>query len=161
MTGGRLIVGAIGALRMSLGVAVLISPRRTGRAFGFPDEQQTPTALLVARWFGIREVVLATLALRGHGGPAALPSGVRDPQALLRERERRFARLNAVNDAVDAAAMAIPLLARQRIDRPQLIGVPIALAVSAGWLRVLRLSRAASAASGSSAWPTSARSPRG
>lgn len=76
----------------------------------------------------------ASLALAGHGG--ATPIAAR--RSALGRREREFAVLNVVNDAVDAAAMAVPLVKRQGLDRAQLIGIPVALAVSAGWLRVLR-----------------------
>lgn len=128
------IIGAIAALRISLGVGALLAPGKTARLFGFPDEQQTPMARLIGRWFGVREIVLATLALAGHGG--ATPIGSRRARRLGR-REREFAVLNVVNDAVDAAAMAVPLVKREGIDRGQIIGIPVALAVSAGWWRVL------------------------
>ena len=128
------IVAAIAGLRMSLGVGSILAPGKTARLFGFPDEQQTPMARLLGRWFGVREIVLATLALQGHGGPTPLgPDG-----GELTDAQRQFVRLNVVNDAVDAAAMLVPVIKREGIDRPQFIGVPVALAVSAGWLAVLR-----------------------
>lgn len=128
-------VGAIAALRMSLGIGTIVAPARTARLFGYPREQLTPMTILVARWFGVREVVLALLALRGHGG--ATPVGAcRSEDLDLRRHE--FAALNAINDAADAVAMLVPLARRQGIARPQLIGIPVALAVTAGWMRVLR-----------------------
>jgi hypothetical protein len=135
-------VGAIAALRLSLGVGALLAPARTARLFGFPDSQQTPMARLIGRWFGVREIVLATLALRGHGGPTPLRPD--SPAGPVDDRQRDFARLNAVNDLVDAAAMVVPLARRQGIDRAQIVGIPVALGVSAGWVEVLR-GRAASA----------------
>ena len=42
-------VGAIAAQRMSLGIGAVLAPRATARAFGFPDEQQSPMATLVGR----------------------------------------------------------------------------------------------------------------
>lgn len=137
MTEEQRIVTAIAALRGSLGIGSLLAPGKTARLFGFPDEQQTPMARLVGRWFGVRELVLAALALLGHGGPRVIKSrGVRSP-----ERERQFAMMNVANDFVDAAAMAVPLIKREGIDRPQVIGIPVALAVSLGWLRILRSTR--------------------
>ena len=129
----RIIVTAIATLRGLLGLGCLLAPGPTARLFGFPAEQQTPMTRLVGRWFGVREIVLALLALTGHGGPRVIGG-----RRSRRRRERDFATLNAINDAVDAAAMAIPLARREGIDRPQLIGIPIALAVTAGWTRVLR-----------------------
>jgi hypothetical protein len=126
---GRTLVTAVATLRGLLGVGGLLAPRRTARLFGFPPEQVTPTAVLFGRWFAIRELVLATLAVTGHGGPA-----------LVRREapQRDFARLNALNDALDAAAMLAPVVRRQGLDRPQFIGVPVALAITAAWRRVLR-----------------------
>lgn len=130
----RTVVGLIAALRATLGVGALLAPRRTAALFGFPLEQQTAMTTLIGRWFGVRELVLAALAVSGHGGPRV----ARGRRLSRRARERQFARLNVVNDAVDAAAMVVPLVRREGIDRPQLIGIPVALAVSAGWLRALR-----------------------
>ena len=134
MTGEQRTVAAIAALRMSLGIGAIVAPGTTARMFGFPEEQQTPMARLLGRWFGVREIVLATLALQGHGGPAPFRSAAGE----LSEAQRQFARLNVLNDAVDAAAMLVPVVKREGIDRPQVIGIPVALAVSAGWLRILR-----------------------
>jgi hypothetical protein len=131
----EVIVSAIAALRISLGVGALLAPAKTARLFGFPAPQQTAMARLLGRWFGARELVLAGLALAGHGG--ATPISARRRRRLGR-RQREFAALNAVNDAIDAAAMVVPLVKREHIDRPQLIGIPIALAVSAGWLTIIR-----------------------
>jgi hypothetical protein len=118
-----------------LGLGALLAPAKTARLFGFPAPQQTAMARLLGRWFGARELVLAGLALAGHGG--ATPISARRRRRLGR-RQREFAALNAVNDAIDAAAMVVPLVKREHIDRPQLIGIPIALAVSAGWLTIIR-----------------------
>lgn len=134
MNGSQRTVAAIAGLRMSLGAGAILAPRRTARLFGFPDAQQTPMARLVGRWFGVREIVLATLALQGHGGATPL----RPSDGGLSDAQRQFVRLNILNDAVDAAAMLVPVIKREGIDRPQIIGVPVALAVSAGWLGVLR-----------------------
>ena len=134
MSGTQRTVAAIAALRMGLGIGAILAPRKTARLFGFPDVQQTPMARLLGRWFGVREIVLATLALQGHGGVTPLQAS----DEGLTEAQRQFVRLNILNDAVDAAAMLVPVIKREGIDRPQIIGVPVALAVSAGWLRVLR-----------------------
>lgn len=131
------IVGAIAALRLSLGIGSIVAPGKTARLFGFPVAQQTPMARLIARWFGVREIVLATLALLGHGGATPIQSR----RSLIGRREREFATLNVVNDAMDAAAMVVPLVKREGIDRPQLIGIPVALLVSLGWAKILRRGR--------------------
>jgi hypothetical protein len=134
VTRDQRIVAAVAALRVTLGVGSILAPGKTARAFGFPDAQQTPMARLLGRWFGVREIVLATLALQGHGGPTPLVSD----DGPLSAAQQQFVRLNIANDAVDAAAMLVPLIKREGVDRPQLIGVPVALAVSAGWLAILR-----------------------
>lgn len=134
MTEKSAIVGAIAGLRLSLGVGTLVAPAKTAALFGYPAHQQTAMTRLIGRWFGIREIVLAVLALLGHGGATPISSRQRE----IGEREREFATLNVVNDAIDAVAMAVPLVKREGIAKPQLLGIPIALAVSFGWSRVLR-----------------------
>lgn len=126
------IVAAIAAVRLSLGLAALLAPARTARAAGYPEDQDTAAARLMGRFFGMREIVLGLLALGGHGGATPLACRRRP----LGPREREFVTLNLVNDAVDAAAMTIPLLRHEGIARPMLTGIPTALAVSAGWLAV-------------------------
>jgi hypothetical protein len=131
-------IAAVAALRVSLGFGALLAPGPTARLFGFPAEQQTPMARLLGRWFGVRELVLAALALDGHGGVRPLRGRRRRGRRELARRERRFAKLNAANDALDVAAMLVPVVKREGLDRPQAIGVPVAAAVSYAWLRVAR-----------------------
>jgi hypothetical protein len=131
------IVGAIAALRLFLGTTSIFTPSANPGMFGFPAEQQTGMTRLVGRWFGVREIVLALLALAGHGGATPIRSR---RTRRLGPREREFAALNVVNDAVDAASMLATLARREGNDRGQILGIPIALAISAGWLRVLRRS---------------------
>ncbi len=102
---------AIAGLRQSLGIGTLVALGKTAALFGYPARQQTAMTRLIGRWFGIREIVLAVLAPLGHGGATPIPSRQREIGA----REREFAKLNAVNDAVDAAAMAVPLLKRRAL----------------------------------------------
>ena len=132
----RALIGAVAALRISLGLGALLAPRGTASLFGFPSSQQTPMAVLLGRWLGVRELVLAALALRGHGGPTPLDGS--SPLGPRGERQREFAAINVANDAFDAAAMVVPLVRREGIDRAQLIGIPVALGVSAVWWRILR-----------------------
>lgn len=53
-------------------------------------------ARLLERWFGVRELSLAALPLRGHGGPGRS----RAAKVSRRRREREFAALNAANKLV-------------------------------------------------------------
>ena len=131
------IVAAIAGMRLSLGIGSIFAPGKSSGLFGVPPEQQTAMGRVVGRWFGIREIVLALLALAGHGGATPIRSRrVRRPG----RREREFAALNVANDAVDAAAMLVPLVRREGIDRVPVLGVPVAVAVSLAWLRLLRSS---------------------
>ena len=82
---------SLGIIRMFVGVFTWLAPRFAGRAFGLGDVAHDPRAALVARLFGVRDLVL--------GGAVAF---ARDDDALS-----SALRLGVVVDTVDAAASAL------------------------------------------------------
>ena len=90
---------SLGIIRMFVGVFTWFAPRIAGRAFGLGDVAHDPRAALVARLFGVRDLVL--------GGAVAL---ARDDEALSTSL-----RLGLLVDTVDVAASA--LARRQGVNR--------------------------------------------
>ena len=91
---------------------------------GFSREQSTPTAQLFARLFGNRDLGLAFLVFATLGNPPLLSL------ALF---------FNAAHDALDACAIAVPLLKKQGISRAAAIFLAFSLTgivvfTLAGWL---------------------------
>ena len=114
----RAVAGTIAAGRIAIGAAALLAPGPTSRLLGFPASQDSPTARLMARLFGVRDVALGVLVLRAR----------RDPDFA-----RFLYRLNAIVDAGDAASMAVSVIARQGIDRAAFSGSIPALSAIVGW----------------------------
>jgi hypothetical protein len=80
-------------VRITLGATMLLAPGLGRRIFGVPADQDNGAVRLMARMWGIRQVVLGTWALRVQDRPAS---------------ERRLCyQLNAVVDVVDVAALGI------------------------------------------------------
>ncbi len=108
----------MGTARIAIGAAALIAPGPTSRLLGFPAAQDSPTARLMARLFGVRDVALGVLVLRAR----------RDPHFA-----RFVYRLNAIVDGGDAASMAVAVITRQGIDRAALSSSVPALSAMVGW----------------------------
>lgn len=109
--------------RIAIGATAVLAPGPGSRLLGYPVEQDLPTARLMARLFGVRDIALGALVWR-----------TRDEPSLA----RYVYRLNAWVDAGDAAAMAVAVIGRQGIDRPALASAALALTGAAGWLNLLR-----------------------
>lgn len=93
---------------------------------GFPDSHDNPTARLMARLFGVRDIGLGVLALWGLQHPTALPF------VLL---------FNAFMDAGDLTAIAVPLVRRQGIDRAAVLSAALATVGGLGWLTLWLIAR--------------------
>ncbi|MFO0546805.1 MAG: DUF4267 domain-containing protein [Polyangiaceae bacterium] len=116
------IVFSMGVGRIILGLAPFVAAGATSRLMGFPAAHDTPTARLMARLFGVRDIGLGVLvfwALR-TGGPAL-------PFAIV---------FNALTDFGDLFATSIPIVRRQGIDRAALTSLGFALTAGVGWLVV-------------------------
>lgn len=117
----RAMVGA--AVRAAFGVASLAFPGKASRLFGFPKTENTPTARLMGRLFGVRELAMAALVL-----------------SALDDRER-LGHACAISAAVDAGDVAVAVGTLRRSDGVRLPAVLTMLAGSAGaisWLDILR-----------------------
>lgn len=112
----------MGIGRVLLGLAPFVAARATSRLVGFPESQDSPTARLMARFFGVRDVGLGVLVFWALSHPVALPF------ILL---------FNALTDFGDLVAIAIPIVRRQGIDRAAWTSVGFALPAGIGWLVVL------------------------
>lgn len=119
-------VTAMAIGRVAIGVSAVLVPGPSSRLLGYPPEQDSPTARLMGRLFGVRDVALGVLVWH-----------IRDEAT-----ESRFVyKLNAWVDAGDAAAMVAALIGRQGIDRAALSSAALASLGAAGWLRLLRETR--------------------
>lgn len=115
-----MIAMAIG--RILLGVAPFIAAGLSSKLLGFPQAHDNPTARLMARFFGVRDVGLGFLIFHGLAAPSQLPF------ILL---------FNALTDFGDLVAIAIPLVKRQGLDRAALGSAAFALPAGLAWLAVL------------------------
>lgn len=112
---------AMGVGRVLLGLAPFLAADFTIRLLGVPRAHDNPTARLMARFFGVRDVGLGVLVFYGLGHPDAL----------------RFVVLfNALTDFGDLFAIAIPLVRRQGIDAAALRSALFALPAGCSWLAV-------------------------
>jgi hypothetical protein len=121
-----LVVSGMALGRIALGVAPFIAAGPAAQLVGFPASHDTPTARLMGRLFGVRDIGLGVLALWGLRNPTALP----------------FVMLfNAFMDAGDLVAIAIPLVKRQGIDRAAVMSALFATIGGLGWLTMWLIAR--------------------
>jgi hypothetical protein len=118
MVNSRGVAGSMAAGRILIGAAALLAPGPTSRLLGFPTSQDSASARLMGRLFGVRDVALGVLVLRAR----------RDPDFA-----RFVYRLNACVDGGDAASMAVALIGREGIDRAALASSVPALSAMVGW----------------------------
>lgn len=112
--------------RVALGATALFLPGPSSRLLGYPQDQNSPTARLMGRLFGVRDIALGALVWHIRDDPV---------------HARYVYRLNAWVDAGDATAMAVAVIGRQGIDRAALSSAAFALSGATGWLRLLRATR--------------------
>ncbi len=113
------IVTAMGVGRIALGLAPFIAAGPSARLLGFPVSHDTPTARLMGRFFGVRDIGLGVLAFYA----------VKHPEAAS------FIFLfNAFMDLGDLIAIMIPLVKRQGIDRAAMLSALFAAGGGLGWL---------------------------
>jgi hypothetical protein len=113
----ELVAKALAIERVATGALAAMAPGRAIRAIATP-KSDTEAARYVARLLGIRQVVLGVMLWQA-----------RDDRAWL----RRMATLNALMEALDAAATILALMQR-RGDRPSTATVGAALSASAAFL---------------------------
>lgn len=117
---------AMGIGRVLLGLAPFVAAATVSSLLGFPPAHDTPTARLMARWFGVRDVGLGVLMFWALTVPTTLPF------ILI---------FQALTDFADAFAIAIPLVRRQGIDRAAWSSLAFALPAGLTWLAVFAVVR--------------------
>lgn len=122
----KLVVTGLGLGRIALGLAPFIAAGPSSRLLGFPAGHDNPTARLMGRFFGVRDIGLGVLAFYAVARPEALPF------ILL---------FNAFMDLGDLGAIAIPLVKRQGIDRAALLSAMFAATGGLSWLIVWLIAR--------------------
>lgn len=109
----------LGIGRVLLGLAPFVAAGPSARLLGFPRSEDTPTARLMGRLFGVRDVGLGVLAFASVLHPAAAP----------------FVFLfNAAMDAGDVVATSIPLVKREGIDRAAIRSMAFAVVGGLAWV---------------------------
>ncbi|MDB4933202.1 MAG: hypothetical protein JWP87_174, partial [Labilithrix sp.] len=89
------VIGGMGIGRVVLGLAPFVAAEPSSRLLGFPAQHDNPTARLMGRLFGVRDVGLGVLVFYGLTHPAVLAF------LLL---------FNAITDFGDLFAIGIPLV---------------------------------------------------
>lgn len=114
----------IGVARMCVGGSLLLTTGLARRLFGVAEAQDTAALRMLARLFGIRNVVLGAwvLAARDHGA----------------EQRRLCYRLNAVVDAADLGILAIGAMSGQGLVRAALMGSSLGGSALLAWLELLQ-----------------------
>lgn len=107
---------AAGRILLGLGPFVAIGPLI--RLLGFPPAHDNPSARLMARLFGVRDIGLGVLVI-----------GCASNLELL----RLAILFNLLHDLGDLVAVAIPLVRRQGIDRGALMAGSFALGGALAW----------------------------
>ena len=122
----RLVLTGMALGRIALGAAPFVAAGPAARLLGFPAAHDTPTARLMARFFGVRDIGLGVLVLWALRHPETLP----------------FVMLfQAAMDGGDLLATAVPVFRRQGIDRPALRAAAFAATGGLGWLLALWIAR--------------------
>jgi uncharacterized protein YjeT (DUF2065 family) len=117
----KTIVFAMGICRILIGLAPFVAAGAASRLLRFPASQDSPTARLMARFFGVRDIGLGVLAFYAIAHPET---------ALF------LFLFNAVMDAGDLLSIAIPIVKREGIDRAAYGSAFFALAGGCAWVTV-------------------------
>ena len=120
------VIAAMGLGRIALGLAPFVAAGPASRLLGFPVRQDNPTARLMGRFFGVRDIGLGVLAFYAIEHPETAPF---------------LFLFNAFMDAGDLFAIAIPLVKREGIDRAALLSAGFAAFGGIAWLVVWLIAR--------------------
>ena len=120
------VVSGMALGRIALGLAPFVAAGASSRLLGFPASHDNPTARLMARFFGVRDIGLGVLVLWALRHPETLPF---------------VALFNAFMDGGDLVSIFVPLVKRQGIDRAAAGSMLFALTGGLGWLVVWLIAR--------------------
>jgi hypothetical protein len=115
------VVIVMGLGRIALGLAPFVAAASASKLLGFPGHHDNPTARLMGRLFGVRDIGLGVLAFYAVRHPDTAPF---------------LFLFNAAMDLGDLFAVTIPLIKRQGIDRGAALSGLCALLGGLGWLIV-------------------------
>jgi hypothetical protein len=113
-----IVIAAMGLGRIGLGLAPFVAAGPASRALGFPDKHDNPTARLMGRLFGVRDIGLGILAFYAIAHPETAPF---------------LFGFNALMDLGDLVSAAIPVVKRQGIDRGALMSALFAAIGGTAW----------------------------
>jgi hypothetical protein len=109
--------------RIVVGALLLLAPGRSRRVFGVPDHQDSGSIRLLARLFGVRNIVLGIWALMAqHQEP---------------EQRRVCYQLNAVVYGVDVAALAIAGITGDGLVQAAAMGGALGSSEALAWVDLL------------------------
>lgn len=115
------VIFAMGIMRILIGVAPILAPSLASRLLHFPVAHDNPTARLMGRLFGVRDLGLGLLVFYALAHPEHL-----GPMFLFQ----------AAMDGGDLLSIAVPLVRRQGIDKAALLSAGFALSGLLGWIIV-------------------------
>jgi len=111
----------MGIARIVVGLNGVV-PSVGSHVFGAPPEQMTHAARLLARIFGIRNIVLGSWALM-----------MRDAST---DERRRCLQLNMAVDIADLTVV-VPAIARRELRRTAIMSTLLGTSAMLGWLQIL------------------------
>jgi hypothetical protein len=126
MTSFDFVIAAMGLGRIAIGLAPLVAAGPASRLLGFPAKHDNPTARLMARMFGVRDIGLGVLAFYAIAHPEVAPF---------------IFLFNAFMDLGDLASIAVPIVKRQGIDKGALLSAMFAIGGGLSWLVVWLIAR--------------------
>jgi hypothetical protein len=122
----NVVVSGMALGRIAIGAAPFVAAAPSARMLGFPASHDNATARLMARMFGVRDIGLGVLLLWSLRHPETLP----------------FVFLfNALTDFGDLAAILVPLVKRQGIDRGAIASAMFAFPAGISWLILWLIAR--------------------
>ncbi|GAC1329098.1 MAG: hypothetical protein NVSMB17_05160 [Candidatus Dormibacteria bacterium] len=111
-------------VRIGLGAVMLLAPGLGRKIFGVPNDQDNGSVRLLARLFGIRQVILGAWTLQ-----------VQDSSV---ESRRLCYQLNAATDGVDIVALAIAGVTGKGLVQAAVMGSLLGTSETLAWLDLLQ-----------------------
>ena len=113
-----------GGVRIGLGVVMVAAPGLGRKIFGVPGDQDNGSVRLLARLFGIRQLVLGVWALQVQGKSA--------------EARKLCYQLNAVCDVVDVVALGIAGVTGKGLVQAAVMGSLLGSTETLAWIDLIQ-----------------------
>lgn len=111
-------------VRIGLGAVMLLAPGLGRRIFGVPNDQDNGSVRLLARLFGVRQVMLGVWALQVQGRSA--------------EARKLCYQLNMACDAVDVVALGIAGVTGKGLVQAAIMGSLLGTSETLAWIDLLQ-----------------------